>query len=60
VQLYRTSNAEKFREITQDLKALKALGIEVYSVTCDGHRAILKAVKKVYPTELSSSAVWCM
>jgi hypothetical protein len=52
VQLYRTSNAEKFREITQDLKALKVLGIEVYSVTCDGHKAILKAVRKVYPAAI--------
>ena len=49
VQLYRTSSGEKFREIYQDLKALKLLGVEVYSVTCDGHKSILKAVAKVYP-----------
>lgn len=49
VQLYRSSNSEKLREITQDLKALKTLGISLYSVTCDGHRSILKAIKKVYP-----------
>lgn len=49
VQLYRTSNQEKFREIHQDLQALKTLGVQVYSVTCDGHKAILKAVAKVYP-----------
>jgi hypothetical protein len=49
VQLYRTSNQEKFREIYQDLRALKKLGIEVYSVTCDGHKAILKAITKAYP-----------
>lgn len=49
VQLYRTSSQEKFREIYQDLKALKTLGIQVYSVTCDGHKSILKAVAKAYP-----------
>ena len=31
VQLYRTSSQEKFREIYQDLKALKSLGVQVYS-----------------------------
>lgn len=49
VQLYRSSNAEKLREITQDLKALKSLGVQLYSVTCDGHKSILRAVAKVYP-----------
>src|SRR6478672_3822217 len=38
VQLYRTSSQEKFREIYQDLKVLKSLGVQVYSVTCDGHK----------------------
>jgi hypothetical protein len=49
VQLYRTSNQEKLREIKQDLQALKTLGMNVYSVTCDGHKSILKAIIKVYP-----------
>ncbi|KAA9042221.1 transposase, partial [Ginsengibacter hankyongi] len=57
VQLYRTSSQEKFREIYQDLKALKALGIEVYSVTCDGHKSILKAVAKVYPNAVIQRCV---
>ena len=52
VQLYRTSSQEKLREITQDLKLLKSLGVELYSVTCDGHKSILKAVKKVYPAAI--------
>ena len=33
VQLYRTAKQEKFRDIYQDLKGLKTLGVEVYSVT---------------------------
>jgi transposase-like protein len=50
VQLYRHTNQEKYKEIKEDLENLKLLGVEVYSVTCDGHRAILKAVKKVFPS----------
>ncbi len=52
VQLYRSSNKEKLREISQDLKVLKTLGADVYSVTCDGHKSILRAVAKVYPDAL--------
>ncbi len=57
VQLYRTSNQEKFREIHQDLKVLKSLGIDLYSVTCDGHKSILKAVIKAYPQALIQRCV---
>ena len=49
VQLYRTSNQEKLREIKQDLQTLKALAVNVYSITCDGHKSILKAIAKAYP-----------
>lgn len=49
VQLYRTGSGEKLREIIQDLKGLKSLGVQVYSVTGDGHKSILKAIAKVYP-----------
>jgi len=49
VQLYRTGSQEKFREIYQDLQSLKKLGVSIYSVTCDGHKAILKAIRKAFP-----------
>jgi len=49
VQLYRETNKEKLKEIKEDLQNLKRLGVDVYSVTCDGHSAILRAVTKVYP-----------
>jgi Transposase, Mutator family len=49
VQLYRETNQEKYREIKEDLENLKRLGVEVHSITCDGHKAILKAVRKVFP-----------
>jgi hypothetical protein len=42
IQLYRTSNQEKFREIHQDLKALKTLGVQVYSVPAIGINQFLK------------------
>lgn len=57
VQLYRTSNQEKFREIHQDLKALKLLGMRIYSVTCDGHKSILKAIAKAYPDAIIQRCV---
>ena len=49
VQLFRETNQEKFREIKEDLLNLKKLGTQVYSVTCDGHKAIIKAVIKIFP-----------
>lgn len=49
VQYYRQTNKEKIREIKEDLENLKKLGVDIYSVTCDGHKSILGAVKKVYP-----------
>jgi hypothetical protein len=48
--LYRFTTGEYYREIKEDLENLKALGIDVAAVTCDGKRAIIKAVEKVYPT----------
>lgn len=49
VQLYRHTDQERYKQIKEDLDNLKKLGVDVYSVTCDGHKAILKAIKKVYP-----------
>lgn len=49
VQLFRETNQEKFREIKEDLLNLKKIGTQVYSVTCDGHKAIMKAVIHTFP-----------
>lgn len=49
VQLFRHTNKEKYEEIKEDLENLKKMGVAVYSVTCDGHKSILKAIIKVYP-----------
>jgi hypothetical protein len=47
-QLYRLSDNERYEEIREDLENLKALNIQIESITCDGHRAILKAIRKVF------------
>ena len=52
VQLYRETNQEKYTEIKEDLQNLKILVVDVYSVTCDGHKAILKSIKKVFPNAI--------
>jgi len=48
-QLYRLTDEEGYQEIKEDLENLKSLTIEIVSITCDGHRAILKAIRKVLP-----------
>lgn len=44
-QLYRLTSGEYFNEIKEDLDNLFKLNIKIESITCDGHRAILKAIK---------------
>lgn len=46
-QLYRLSTGEWYEELKEDLQNLKALGVQIESITCDGHKALLKAIKKV-------------
>jgi hypothetical protein len=45
-QLYRLTNGEWYEEIKEDLENLIALNVKIESITCDGHKAILKAIKK--------------
>jgi hypothetical protein len=47
-QLYRLTDNEHYEEIREDLENLKQLNIQIDSITCDGRRAILKAIKKVF------------
>lgn len=44
-QLYRITNGEWYDELKEDLENLHTLGVKIESITCDGHRAILKAVR---------------
>jgi hypothetical protein len=49
IQLHRITDRERYEEVKEDLENLHKLGVEIESVTCDGHRALLKAIRKVYP-----------
>jgi hypothetical protein len=49
VQLYRETDKERLRDIKEDLLNLKRLGVDIYSITCDGHKSILKAIEKALP-----------
>lgn len=48
-QLYRFSRKEDCQEMKEDLENLRKLGVEVESITCDGHRSLLRAIRRVYP-----------
>ena len=48
-QLFRFSDAERYEEIKEDLVNLLNLGLQIASITCDGHKATLKAIKKTMP-----------
>jgi hypothetical protein len=45
-QLYRLTDGEWYEEIKEDLENLLELGVQIESITCDGHRSLLKAVNK--------------
>lgn len=47
--LYRLTDKEALRDLKEDLHAIKCVGIEIESVTCDGHANIIKAVREVCP-----------
>ena len=48
-QLLRFSNGEHYQEIKEDLDNLIKLGLKIESITTDGHKSILKAIKKSLP-----------
>lgn len=48
-RLFRFSDAERYEEIKEDLTNLLRLGLQIDSITTDGRKAMLKAIKKVVP-----------
>lgn len=46
-QMYRISDGEWFEEMKEDLENLIGLGVRIESITCDGHKGLLKAIRKV-------------
>lgn len=51
-QLIRFSDGEHYEEIKEDLNNLIKLGVQIESITTDGHKSILKAIKKTIPDVL--------
>jgi hypothetical protein len=49
IQLIRFSDGEHYEEIKEDLANLIRLGLHLESITTDGHKSILKAIKKSVP-----------
>lgn len=56
--LYRLTKQEALRDLKEDLQAIKDVGIEVESVTCDGRANIIKAVREVYPEAIIQRCVF--
>jgi transposase-like protein len=48
-QLLRFTDGEHYEEIREDLVNLLKLGIQIESITTDGHKSILKAIKRSVP-----------
>ena len=48
-QLIRFSDGEHYEEIREDIDNLIKLGLRLESITTDGHKSILKAMKKSVP-----------
>lgn len=46
-QLYRLTNGEWYEEMKEDLENLIALGVNIESITSDGHKSLLKAIKSM-------------
>lgn len=52
-QLIRFSDGEHFIEIKENLDNLIKLGVQIESITTDGHKSILKAIRKALPDVLA-------
>jgi AraC-like DNA-binding protein len=48
-QLIRFTDGEHYTEIKEDLDNLIKLGVQIESITTDGHKSILKAIKTALP-----------
>jgi hypothetical protein len=48
-QLIRFSDGEHYFEIKEDLDNLIKLGVQLESITCDGHKSLLKAIGSSVP-----------
>lgn len=51
-QLIRFTDAEHYQEVKEDLDNLIRLGVQLESITTDGHKSLLKAIEKSVPDVL--------
>jgi hypothetical protein len=51
-QLIRFTDGEHYEEIKEDLDNLIRLGLKIESITTDGHKSLLKAIRKSCPEVL--------
>lgn len=51
-QPIRFSTGEHYKEIKEDLNNIIKLGLKLESITTDGHKGALKAIKKTCPNIL--------
>lgn len=56
-QLYRFSSGEYYQEIREDLENLRILGVQIESITCDGLKGTIKAIRQVYPKAIMQRCV---
>ena len=56
--LYRLTDKEYLRDIKEALQAIKDVGIEIESVTCDGASNIIKAVREVCPEAIIQRCIF--
>ena len=49
IQLIRFSDGEHYEQIREDIENLIRLGVQLESITTDGHKSILRAIKKADP-----------
>jgi hypothetical protein len=49
IQLFRFTDGEHYKEIKEDLDNLLRLGLRLESITTDGHKSILKAIRNSVP-----------
>lgn len=47
--MYRFTDGEWFEELAEDLSNLLQLGVQIDSITCDGHKELLKAIRHTCP-----------
>lgn len=57
LQFYSIMAKENYDDITADLALLKLAGLTVVAVTTDGHKALIKAVKTVFPNAIRQRCV---